>query len=157
MSIAHRLKQLLDSSNVGYKVEVHPPAFTAEEVAEAAHVSGYEVAKVVIVVADGEHVMVALPANHRIDLNALREALGANEVRLARESEFAAEFPDCEIGAMPPFGSLYGLKLLASEALQQDEKIFFNAGTHREVLRMERDDWERIAQPQWGQFSRVAP
>lgn len=156
MSVAIRLKQLLDSSNIGYKVEVHPPAYTAEEVAESAHISGYDMAKAVIVVADGEHVMVALPANHRIDLQALRELLGAKELRLAHESEFAAEFPDCEIGAMPPIGSLYGLRLWASEALRQDETIYFNAGSHREIVQMKREDWERIARPQWGLFSRVA-
>jgi Ala-tRNA(Pro) deacylase len=156
MSVAIRLKQLLDSSNVPYKVEVHPPAYTAEQVAEAAHVSGYDLAKVVVVVADDSHVMVVLPANHKIDLAALQKLLGATSIRLAQESEFAKDFPDCEIGAMPPFGNLYGLPLVASEALRQDEVVYFNAGTHREIVQMRREDWERIARPTWGLFSRIA-
>ena len=156
MSAVARLKQLLDSANIPHKTEVHPPAYTAEEVAEAAHVSGYEMAKVVVVVADGQHVMVVVPASHRIDMQALRDFLGAQSVRLAQEAEFAAEFPDCEIGAMPPFGELYALRLVASDVLRQDESIYFNAGTHREIIHMKREDWERVAKPEWGTFSRLA-
>ncbi|MCX7626511.1 MAG: YbaK/EbsC family protein [Candidatus Sumerlaeaceae bacterium] len=156
MTVAIRLKQLLDSSQIPYKIEVHPPAYTAEQVAEAAHVSGYDMAKVVIVVADGKHVMIVLPANHRIELPALQALLGAKELRLAQEAEFANDFPDCEIGAMPPFGSLYNLPLIASEALRQDETIYFNGGSHREIVQMKREDWERVAQPSWGTFSRIA-
>ena len=156
MSISTRLKQLLDSSNVPFQIEVHPLAYTAEEVAESAHVSGYDMAKVVVVVADGQHIMVVVPANHKVDLPALREFLGAESLRLAQESEFAAEFPDCEIGAMPPVGALYSLRMVASEALRQDEEIYFNGGSHREIVKMKREDWERLAKPEWGVFSRLA-
>ncbi len=156
MSISQRLKQFLDNARLPYHMELHPPAYTAEEIAEVAHVSGYDLAKVVIVVADGQHVMVVLPASHRIDMEALRKSLGAQELRLARESEFANEFPDCEIGAMPPFGQLYSLPVVASVAIRQDEDIYFNAGTHREMIRMKREDWELLAKPRWETFSRLA-
>jgi Ala-tRNA(Pro) deacylase len=156
MSISVRLKEILDSSHVPYKVISHPPAYTAEEVAESAHVSGYDMVKVVVAVADGKHVMVVLPANHRIDIPALRSILNCERVKLADESEFSAEFPDCEIGAMPPFGKLYGLRLIAALPLQSDYRIFFNAGSHREIIQMNRDDWERLAHPEWGEFSTVA-
>lgn len=157
MSVALRLKQLLDEARVPYKVEVHPPAYTAEEVAEAMHVSGASLAKVVVVVADARHVIAVVPANHRLDLSALATILGASSLRLATEAEFAAEFPDCEVGAMPPFGNLYSLETFAAMPLKRQDRIYFNAGTHREVVQMSREDWERLAKPHWGEFSRTAP
>ncbi|MCX7964364.1 MAG: YbaK/EbsC family protein [Candidatus Sumerlaea chitinivorans] len=156
MTIAVRLKKLLDEAGIPYRVEQHPVAYTAQEVAQATHVSGKEFAKTVIVVADGKHLMVALPASHRIDLAALKDYLGCKDVRLATEHEFAGEFPDCEIGAMPPIGSLYSLRLLAAAPLKEDETILFNAGSHREAILMKREDWERCASPEWGDFARPA-
>lgn len=156
MSIAARLKNFLDESKLPYRVEQHPIAYTAQEVAQATHVSGKAFAKTVIVVADGQHIMVALPASHRLDLAALKDYLGCQSVRLATESEFTSDFPDCEIGAMPPFGSLYSLRLLAATPLKEDETILFNAGSHREAILMKREDWERCASPEWGDFARPA-
>lgn len=153
MTVATRLQALLETAGVRYLVETHPLAFTAQEVAEVTHVAGREMVKTVIAVVDGCHVMLALPATARVDLALLRQCLGAHEVRIANEAEFVRDFPDCEPGAMPPFGKPYGLRLLASSALASDEEVVFNAGNHREVIRMSREDWERLAQPQWGAFT----
>jgi Ala-tRNA(Pro) deacylase len=101
-------------------------------------------------------VLAAVPSNCRVDIAALKTALGAGAVRLAEEREFIADFPDCEVGAMPPFGSLYSLRLLAAEPLRADEDILFNAGSHREAIRMKREDWERLTQPEWADFARPA-
>jgi len=156
MTIAKRLKSFLDQAGVPYRVEQHPLAYTAQEVAQVTHVSGKEFAKTVIVVADGQHLMVVLPASHRVDLQALKDYLGSKEVRIATEAEFASEFPDCEIGAMPPIGSIYSLRVLAANPLKEDDKIVFNAGTHREAILMRREHWERCTSPEWGDFARSA-
>lgn len=153
MTVATRIQSLLETAGVRYLVETHPLAFTAQEVAEATHVAGREMVKTIIAAADGSHVMLALPATARVDLPMLKRHLGAQAARLADEAEFARDFPDCELGAMPPFGKPYGLRLIASTALASDEEIVFNAGNHREVIRMSREDWERIAQPEWALFT----
>jgi len=153
MSVAARVQSFLEAAGVRYLVETHPQAFTAQEVAEVTHVSGREMVKTVIAVVDGRHMMLALPATARVDLTMLRHHLGAQAVRLADEAEFARDFPDCELGAMPPFGRPYGLRLIASTTLASDEEVTFNAGNHREVIRMSREDWERAAEPEWAVFT----
>ncbi len=154
MSVAKRVKEVLDREKIPYKVEEHDVAYTAQEVAAATHIRGKEMVKCVVVVVDGKHVLAAMPASRKVDWPALKKALGAQSVRLAEEKEFASEFPDCEIGAMPPFGTLYDLELLAADPLKTDDEIAFNAGNHREVLRMKRADWERAAKPRWATFTR---
>jgi Ala-tRNA(Pro) deacylase len=111
------------------------------------HVSGKEIAKVVIVKIDGQFAMAVVPAPHKIDLERLREASGAKRVELASEKEFQNLFPDCEVGAMPPFGNLYGLPLYVARPLAEDEEIVFNAGSHTEAIRMRYADFARLANP----------
>lgn len=141
------LTDLLEQEHVRYTVIPHTPAYTAQEVAASAHVPGRELAKTVIVKVDGRLAMVVLPATEQVRTEALCKALGARDVALADEDEFDARFPDCETGAMPPFGNLYGLEVFVSPRLAQDEEICFNAGSHEELIRMRYRDFERIAHP----------
>jgi Ala-tRNA(Pro) deacylase len=145
---------LLDGAQVAFTTERHDRAYTAQEVAQLTHVRGKEMIKAVVVVADGRHILVALPASSRIDLAKLRAALGADDVRLAEEREFLHDFPDCETGGMPPIGKPYGLRLLASDAIRADAEVVFNAGNHTEIVRMRREDWESLARPEYGAFTR---
>jgi len=154
MTVAVRLMSFLDAKSAVYRIEPHGRAYTAQEVAELTHVRGKEMVKTIIVVADGTHVMLALPATAKVDLTMLKYMLGAGDVRLAGEREFGQDFPDCELGGMPPFGSLYGLRMIASDGLRGDDEIVFNAGNHTEVVHMKRADWENLAQPEWGRFTR---
>jgi len=144
---ARKLKEFLDANNVKYVTITHSRAYTAQEVAASAHIKGRELAKVVMVVLDGELAMVVLPASYQIDFDALRKATGAASVRLATEAEFQEEFPECETGAMPPFGNLYGMAVYVDEALARDEEIAFNAGSHTELIRMAYRDFERLVRP----------
>ena len=142
-----KLQEYLDGENVRYVLMRHSPAFTAQEVAAAAHIPGQEVAKVVVVKLDGEMALVVLPAPEMIRMNHLKAETGAQEVELATEEEFKGRFPDCEVGAMPPFGNLYGMETMVEESLTEDEDIAFNAGTHTELVRMAYEDFERLVQP----------
>jgi Ala-tRNA(Pro) deacylase len=132
---------------VRYLVIKHAPAFTAQDVAAAAHVSGREMAKAVMVKIDGEMTMVVLPASTKVDLTRLLDATGAQEVELAHEHEFATLFPGCELGAMPPFGNLFGLPTMVAEELTEDDEIAFNAGSATEVIRLSYCDYERLVRP----------
>ena len=154
MSVSKRLRDLLDKEKVSYKVEEHDVAYTAQEVAALTHIRGKEMVKCVVVVADGKHILVALPSTRHLDLKALKTLLGVKSVRLAEEKEFATEFTDCELGAMPPFGGLYDIELYAEDLLKGDDEVAYNAGSHREVVRMHRADWERIAKPRYGNVTR---
>jgi len=155
MSVNQRLKSLLDTKHIPYKVEEHDVAYTAQEVAAATHVKGKEMLKSVILVADGKHILCAVPATRRIDLGALKKLVGAKSIRLAEEKEFASDFPDCELGAMPPLGNLYDVQLVAADPIKEDLEIVFNAGNHREIIRMKRADWETVAKPKWGRFTQT--
>jgi Ala-tRNA(Pro) deacylase len=141
------LKQFLDSRGVRYVSIGHSPAFTAPEVAESAHIAGRDFAKTVIVKIDGEMAMVVLPANRKIVLSDLRDMLASQTVELATEAEFERRFPDCERGAMPPFGNLYGLPVYLAKSLEDEKEISFNAGTHREIITMKFQDYIRLVQP----------
>ena len=145
--IAEKIKTFLDENGVKYLTIAHSPAYTANEVAHAAHVSGKEMAKTVIVDADGRMVMAVLPASKRLSFAEAARVVGGERVRLAQEYEFAKLFPGCEIGAMPPFGNLYGLDVYVDPTLAKDEEIVFNAGTHTELIRMRCSDFERLVQP----------
>ncbi len=136
MECRDRLEDYLHQSGVPFETQHHPKAATAQEVAAIEHIPGRMLAKVVIVLADGKMVMLSLPAPYQVDLEKVGKILGAGEVRLADEEEFESTFPDCEVGAMPPFGNLYDLPVYVEEALAEDETIFFRAGTHTDTMRV---------------------
>ncbi len=146
MSVSQRLRDLLDQRGVKYVVVTHSPAYTAQEIAQSLHLPGREIAKVVVIRHAGALALAVLPAQARVDLARLATALGGEAV-LASEREFAAAFTDCELGAMPPFGSLYGLDTYVDESLARDRQIAFNAGTHTEAIRMSFEDYRRLAAP----------
>jgi Ala-tRNA(Pro) deacylase len=142
-----KLREFLDSNQIQYLVISHSVAYTAQGIAALTHIKGKELAKTVMVLIDGRLAMAVVPASCRVDLRSLRKYLGADTVELATEQEFRGRFPDCETGSMPPFGNLYGMDVFADENLLDDKEIAFNAGTHRELVRMKFDDFERLANP----------
>jgi Ala-tRNA(Pro) deacylase len=144
---AAKIKAYLDQHGVKYVSIQHSPAYTAPEIAASAHVSGRDFAKTVIVRIMDELAMVVLPASRRLLLGDLREMLETDHVRLASEAEFRDAFPDCELGAMPPFGNLYGMKVYVSSYLAEEPEIAFNAGTHTEVIKMNYEDFEELVKP----------
>jgi Ala-tRNA(Pro) deacylase len=141
------LTDFLDQHRVRYAVIRHSPAYTAQEIAESVHVPGKQFAKTVIVEIDGRMAMAVVPATTPVHTEMLRRATGAKSVVLAAESDFSARFPDCELGAMPPFGNLYDMEVFVSQHLAEDEQICFNAGTHHEVLRMAYQDFANLTKP----------
>ena len=149
-----RLENYLRENTVPFEVQHHPRVVTAQEVAATEHIPGKMLAKTVMVLADGKMAMLALPTPHEVDLEKVGEALGAREVRLAEEEEFEDTFPDCEVGAMPPFGNLYGLPVYVEEALAEDETIFFRAGTHTDTMSVRYADFERLVEPTVAEFAR---
>jgi Ala-tRNA(Pro) deacylase len=144
---ANKLKEFLDSQKVKYVTIGHSPAYTAQEVAASAHVRGKELAKTVMVTLDGAMAMVVLPASRKVGFDLLREISGAENVQLASERAFSDVFPGCEVGAMPPFGNLYGMNVYASKLLEEDEEIVFNAGSHTELIRLAYQDFVRLVNP----------
>ncbi len=150
---ARMLKNYLDSRRVKYVSIEHSPAYTAPEIAALANVSGYNFAKTVIVKMDGDLVMVVLPANRKIVLSELREMMLSDSVELATEGEFQARFPDCEVGAMPPFGNLYGLPVYLAQSLADEAEIAFNAGTHHEIIKMPLEEYADLVNPTVVEFA----
>ena len=148
-----KLKEFLDSHDIKYVVISHSTAYTAQEIAALAHISGKELAKTVIMKIDGELAMAVLPASFHVDPSQLRTAAGAKSIELASEQEFKDRFPDCETGAMPPFGNLYGMPVFADEGLTRDKEIAFNAGSHRELVRLSWKDFERLVKPKVTAFA----
>lgn len=148
-----KLKTFLDENGVKYVTLTHSKAYTAQEIAAAAHIPGREVAKTVMVKLDGELAMAVLPASYQVDLHKLRKAAGAQKAELATEEEFKGHFPASEVGAMPPFGNLYGMKVYVSPPLDEDEHIAFNAGSHTELIRLDYEDFERLADPLVADFA----
>ena len=144
---ANNVRRFLDSRGVKYVTIRHSPAVTAAEVAASAHVAGRDFAKTVIMWLGGRPVMVVLPACRRIVVHDLRDLLASPEARLATEAEFRDLFPDCELGAMPPFGNLYGLPVYVEASLAMEPEIAFNAGTHTEIIKMAYSDYEELVQP----------
>lgn len=142
-----KLKEYLDSNAIKYVTIDHSPAFTAQEIAASAHIPGQVLAKSVVLRVDDEVALGVLPASYQIDLDRLRHEIGARSVKLATESEFKNRFPGCEVGAMPPFGNLYAMKVYVDETLAEDEEIAFNAGTHSQLIRMSYVDFERLVKP----------
>lgn len=150
-----RLKRFLDSYNIRYVVISHSVAYTAGGIAALTHIPGKEVAKTVMVKVDDALAMAVVSASQHVDLELLKAATKAKVVRLAVEDEFKNRFPDCETGAMPPFGNLYGMSVFADEALSRDQEIVFNAGSHRELVRLAWKDFERLVQPRVMELAEV--
>jgi Ala-tRNA(Pro) deacylase len=148
-----RLVSFLDRNEVDYATLAHSEAYTARAVASAVHLPATEIAKTVMIKIDGELAMAVLPASRDVDLEILEAVLGADRVRLAGESHFKRHFPDCETGAMPPFGNLYGMKVFVDEGLTHDRVIAFQAGNHSEAIRMAYQDFARLVRPEVLSFS----
>jgi Ala-tRNA(Pro) deacylase len=142
-----RLKDFLDSHGIKYVAISHSLAFTAQGIAALTHIPGKELAKTVVVKVDGTLAMAVVPASRRVDLALLKAAAGARTVELASEEEFQERFPDCETGAMPPFGNIYGMIVFADESLTHDKDIAFNSGSHWELIRMGWHDYEGLVKP----------
>ncbi|MCK4294204.1 MAG: YbaK/EbsC family protein [Planctomycetes bacterium] len=147
-----RVIDFLDESGVKYEVTEHEPAFTAQQMAAAEHEPGRYVAKPVVVKADGEYVMCVLAAPCKIDLRALKSQLGAKSVKLAEENDIGKIFDDCDLGAAPPFGNLYDLPTIIDKALEEDDHITFQAGTHEKAVRMSMADYRRLVEPKVLEF-----
>jgi Ala-tRNA(Pro) deacylase len=146
-----RLKKFLDVNHIKYVVTQHSPASTAQEIAAAAHISGWDIAKTVIVVVDGALAMVVVPASGHVSLEQLQRLTGGSVITVATEKEFRVAFPDCELGAMPPFGNLYGMPVYVDTSLH-GLRLTFNAGTHCELITVDWTDFERLVEPMTGHF-----
>lgn len=151
-----KIKEFLNQHHIKYIIIKHSSAFTAQEIAANAHISGKELAKTVMIKFDGKMAMAVLPASYKISFDDLKEVLGVEKVRLAYEQEFMDKFPDCEVGAMPPFGNLYGIEVYVAESLADDEEIAFNACSHTELIRMNYKDFEELVKPKRMKFSELS-
>ena len=145
MSIASKIKSFLDKSEVKFQSLEHSLAYTALEIAGSQHIPGRAVIKSVIVNADGQFWMCVLPAMHHLDFDKLKALTSAKVIRLANEGELSQLFPDVELGAEPPFGHLYGLKVIVDKLLEENEEIAFNAGTHTDMIQMKFNDFQRLS------------
>ena len=154
MSISRTLKEYLDREHVHYEVLSHPEAFRAVAIAQTLHTPEKEMAKVVIVKVDEQFVMTVLPASSQVDFHRLKDVFMTNHVRLATEEEFKDLFPDCELGAMPPLGTLYGLPVYVDRSLTGDDEIVFEGGTHSEAIRMRYWDFAALVFPVVAEFHR---
>ncbi len=153
MTCRERLEQYFREHGVRYDIRSHPEVYTAQEVAAVEHVPGRQMAKVVMAIVDDRLTALVLPAPHRVDIPRVKAALGAQEARLARETEFATVFADCEVGAMPPFANLYNVPVVVARALVDDPTIVFRAGTHRETMAVAYQDFARLVTPKVADFS----
>jgi Ala-tRNA(Pro) deacylase len=151
-----KLKAFLDENKVKYISIQHSSAYTAQEIAAIAHIPGKDLAKTVIIKIDGKMAMAVLPASYKVSFDNLKSSLGVNEVRLAYEQEFMDKFPDCEVGAMPPFGNIYGMDVYVAETLAEEEEIAFNACNHTELIKMSFSDFEKLVKPKRIKFSIVS-
>ncbi len=148
MAILKKLKAILDEAKVPYEVYNHALAYTAQEIAARQHVSGNDLAKVVMIEADEQLVMGVVRGNDKVNLHVVEDSLNVRHARLASEDEFISRFPECEIGAMPPFGNLFGLKVYVDSALAKDEHIYFNAGNHVQTVCVRYKDFANLVRPQ---------
>ncbi len=155
MAVLPRLQKFLEKNNVSYTHHVHPAVYTAREVASVENLPEHQVAKAVVFSGNEGYGMAVLPADYVVEMQELRAALGLKRVRLATEKELAELFPDCELGAMPPFGVLYELPTHLESSLADEEKIAFNAGTHRDVIYLRMADYKRLVNPTIVHFSRL--
>jgi len=143
----NRLKKFLDDNNIKYISIFHSHAYTAQEVAESAHIPGRELAKTVMVKIDGKIAMAVLSASDKVDFSLLQEAVGAGKAELAGEHEFTDLFPGCQIGAIPPFGNLYHMQVIVDEKLTEENEIVFNAGSYTELISLQYEDFKRLVKP----------
>jgi len=150
---AQRLKDFLDKNRIKYVVITHSRAYTSQEIAMSALMPGKELAKTVMIKSDGRMIMAVLPSSYKVDLDLLREAIGAGKIELASESEFQNMFPECEIGAMPPFGNLYEMDVFVEESLTGNKTIAFNAGSHTELIKLAYKDFTKLVEPTVIKFS----
>ena len=155
MSIPRRIRDYLDSQKAPYEWLPHPQAFTAQEVAHSLHVSGKRLAKTVILDADGRLVMAVLPASHRLIMPELKAALEVRRLEMLPESELAKIFPDCDLGAIPPFGNLYGIEVWVDRPVEESGELVFTAGTHVDAVRMKYSDYAELVKPHVGRFSEL--
>ncbi len=153
MSTNNRLINFLDYHNIKFKLLNHDTTYTCEQLAHKLHVSPSNIAKTVIIKYDKGFAMIVLPADKKIVLRYLKNMLTSDNLELAKESEFKKLFPDCEPGAMPPFGNLYKLPVFVARSLTHDDEIIFNAGTHCDAIKMKFDDYTRIVSPNISFFS----
>lgn len=142
-----KLRQFLDENLVQYIVITHSKAYTSQGIAACAHISGNELAKTVMLKKDGELCMAVLPASRHVNLALFAKLTNSRDVALATEREFKDSFPDCELGAMPPFGNLYGLRVYVDASLAHDKQIAFNAGSHLELIQLAYSDFARLVDP----------
>jgi len=143
-----KLEAFLQDRGIGYEKHTHTTTYTAQGLAHAEHVSGYMVAKPVIVKGAAGFAMCVLPAPKQLDLRLAAEALNEKQVRLATEADMAELFPDCELGAEPPLGAMFDMKTIMDSRLQEDEFLIMQAGTHSEAIKMRREDWQKVCKPQ---------
>jgi Ala-tRNA(Pro) deacylase len=154
MVMREKLEKLFEEENVHFEIMAHAEVYTAQETAADLHVPGSQVAKVVMVKANGGLVMLVLPAEYNIDFGKLKTVLGVKKVALASEEDFGDLFPDCDTGAMPPFGNLYGVPVWIDDHLADQESITFNACTHHEAARIAYRDYERLVKPEVAAFGK---
>lgn len=142
-----KLKDFLNENEVKYVSVAHSPAYTAQEIAARVHIKGRKLAKTVMVTVNGKMAMAVLPASYKVDFDYFRKEIGADDISLASEEEFKGMFPDCEVGAMPPFGNLYNMDVFADQSLAEDDEIAFNAGTHTELIKLPFIDYKKLVKP----------
>lgn len=148
-----KVEDFLDSHNVKYVTTSHSLAYTAQEIAALAHITGKELAKTVMVKIDDKMAMAVLPASYKVSFDLLKDAAGASKVELAQEQEFRDMFPELEVGAMPPFGNLYGMDVFVDKSLSEDDEIAFNSGSHTELMKLAYRDFERLVKPTQAKFA----
>jgi Ala-tRNA(Pro) deacylase len=155
MSISRRIREFLDENDIQYEWLPHPQAYTSQEVAHSLHISGKRLAKTVLVDADGCLNMAILPASLRLSLGKLQDVLQAKRIEMLAESELAELFPDCDLGAIPPFGNLYGMDVWVDKSVAASDELVFTAGTHRDAIRMRYSDFAALVNPRVGQFAEM--
>ena len=148
-----KLKEFLDRHGIKYATTSHSLAYTAQEIAASAHIGGQELAKTVMVKIDDKMAMAVLPASYKVSFDLLKKAAGASKIELAHEQEFRDMFPELEVGAMPPFGNLYGMEVFVDESLSEDDEIAFNDGSHTELMKLSYRDFERLVKPKAARFA----
>lgn len=152
MAIPSSISSFLDSNGISYSVVEHPVAYTAQQEAAVTHVPEREWAKAVVCIVDNQPTLAVLPADRVVDFERFRTACGGTSARLASEAELRPLYQDCEVGAMPPLGPLYKQPVLVDRSLTSDPEILFNAGSHREAIRMRYQDFEKLVKPTVAEF-----
>lgn len=155
MQCKERLEAYLREHQVPFQLQQHARTFSAQKIAESEHIPGKMVAKTVIIFADNKMISLVLPASYRADLNKVLAVLGTKDIRLAYEAEFAATFPDCEVGAMPPFGNLYGIPVYVDKSLAEQQTMVFPVGTYTDTMSLKYADFERLAHPKVMTFAQT--